>query len=76
VDHLHRLLPAILRRRRAVTHHNSANDVDGPEATEPAVGTAARVEALERALAETAQQIADLRGRVEALETDNGKRGR
>ncbi|XXZ51115.1 hypothetical protein AAGT00_24270 [Streptomyces cavourensis] len=45
-------------------------------ATAPATGTAARVEALERALAEAAQQIADLRGRIEALESGSGERGR
>lgn len=62
-----------------VAHHDStdsADDLDGPEATEPAAGTTARIETLERALAEAAQQIADLRGRVEALESGNGKRGR
>ncbi|MDK0521697.1 winged helix-turn-helix domain-containing protein [Streptomyces sp. ML-6] len=53
-----------------------ADDLDGPEATAPATGTAARVEALERALAEAVQQIADLRGRVEALESGGGERGR
>lgn len=62
-----------------VAHHDSAgsaDDLDSPEATEPAAGTTARIETLERALTEAAQQIADLRGRVEALESDNGKRGR
>ncbi|MDO0932864.1 winged helix-turn-helix domain-containing protein [Streptomyces sp. DG2A-72] len=62
-----------------VAHHDhvadNADDLDGPEATAPVGGTTARVEALERALAEAAQQIADLRGRVEALETGSGKRG-
>ncbi|WP_253915617.1 hypothetical protein [Streptomyces sp. NRRL S-31] len=38
-------------------------------------GTTARVEALERALAEAVQQMADLRGRVEALESGGGGRG-
>ncbi|MGW3398458.1 winged helix-turn-helix domain-containing protein [Streptomyces hydrogenans] len=63
-----------------VAHHDHADDagdLDGPEeATAPATGTAARVEALERALAEASRQIAELRGRVEALESDNGERGR
>ncbi|WP_406173572.1 winged helix-turn-helix domain-containing protein [Streptomyces sp. NBC_00996] len=59
-----------------VAHYDHpADDLDGPEATAPAGGTAARVEALERALAEAARQIADLRGRVEALESDGGERG-
>ncbi|WP_343242931.1 winged helix-turn-helix domain-containing protein [Streptomyces sp. SID12501] len=61
-----------------VAHHDhpdGADDLDGPEATAPANGTTARVEALERALAEAAQRIADLRGRVEALETGSGERG-
>jgi DNA-binding GntR family transcriptional regulator len=49
-----------------------ADDLDGPEATAPAGGTLARVEALERALAEAAQQIADLRARVEVLESGGG----
>ncbi|WP_405525508.1 winged helix-turn-helix domain-containing protein [Streptomyces canus] len=63
-----------------VAHHNhaadDADDLDGPEATTPAVGTTARVEALERALADAVQQIADLRGRVEALETGDGEHDR
>ncbi|MGW6396332.1 GntR family transcriptional regulator [Streptomyces sp. NPDC055103] len=63
-----------------VAHHvhadGDADDLDGPEATAPATGTAARVEALERALAEAAQQIADLRGRIEALESGSGEPGR
>ena len=63
-----------------VAHHDhaadGADDLDGPETTAPVGGTAARVETLERALAEAAQQIADLRGRVEALESGGGERGR
>ena len=59
-----------------VAHHDHAGDLDDPEATAPATGTAARVEALERALAEAAQQIADLRSRIEALESDSAERGR
>ena len=62
-----------------VAHHDhaadDADDLDGPETTAPANGTTARVEALERALAEAAQQIADLRGRVETLESGGGGRG-
>ncbi|MCX5093846.1 winged helix-turn-helix domain-containing protein [Streptomyces sp. NBC_00365] len=59
-----------------VAHHDDADDLDGPEATAPVGGTAARVEALERALADAAEQLADLRGRVEALESGGGERGR
>ncbi|MFI7367674.1 GntR family transcriptional regulator [Streptomyces sp. NPDC050149] len=59
-----------------VAHHDRADDLDGPEATAPATGTAARVEVLERALKEAAQEIADLRGRIEALESGSGERGR
>ena len=55
---------------------DDADDLDGPETIAPVGGMAARVEALERALAEAVQQIADLRGRVEALETGSGERGR
>ncbi|MFD5573993.1 winged helix-turn-helix domain-containing protein [Streptomyces cadmiisoli] len=58
-----------------VAHRDYPDGPDGPEATAPAGGTTARVEALERALAEAAQQIADLRGRVEALESDVSDRG-
>jgi DNA-binding GntR family transcriptional regulator len=62
-----------------VAHHgqaaDDADDLDGSEATTPVGGMAARVEALERALAEAAQQIADLRGRVETLESGGGGRG-
>ncbi|MFB7739722.1 GntR family transcriptional regulator [Streptomyces sp. NPDC056112] len=57
-------------------HPEGADDLDGSEATAPADGTTARVKVLERALAEAAQQIADLRGRVEALESGSGERGR
>ncbi|MER8114769.1 winged helix-turn-helix domain-containing protein [Streptomyces sp. NPDC094031] len=52
---------------------DDADDLDGPEATTPAGGATARVEALERALADAVQQIADLRGRVEALESGGGE---
>ncbi|WP_245704033.1 winged helix-turn-helix domain-containing protein [Streptomyces lushanensis] len=52
---------------------DDADDLDSPEATAPVSGTTARVEALERALADAVEQIADLRGRVEALETGGGR---
>ncbi|MFI7300286.1 GntR family transcriptional regulator [Streptomyces sp. NPDC050121] len=55
---------------------DDADDLDSPEATALVSGAAARVEALERALADAVEQIADLRGRVEALETCSGGRGR
>jgi DNA-binding FadR family transcriptional regulator len=55
---------------------DDADDLDGPDATASVGGTAARVEALERALAEAVQQIADLCGRVEVLESGGGERGR
>ncbi|MEH0423272.1 GntR family transcriptional regulator [Streptomyces sp. B21-083] len=55
-------------------HLDGADDLDDPEATAPANGTTARVEALERALTEAVQQIADLRGRVEVLESGGGGR--
>lgn len=63
-----------------VAHHDhdheadAADDRDAPDATALVGGTTARVEALERALADAVQQIADLRGRVEALETGSGER--
>ena len=41
----------------------------------PVVGTAARVEALELALAETLDQLTALRARVEALEAGGTERG-
>ncbi|MFG2999360.1 GntR family transcriptional regulator [Streptomyces sp. NPDC048340] len=55
---------------------DDADDLDDPEATAPVGGTTARVEVLERALADAVEQIADLRGRVEALETRSDGRGR
>ncbi len=57
-------------------HHDDADDLDSPEATAPAGGMAARVEALERALADAVEQLAELRTRVEVLETDGGERRR
>ncbi|WP_307835358.1 winged helix-turn-helix domain-containing protein [Streptomyces adelaidensis] len=62
-----------------VAHHDhpdGADDLDEPEGTAPVGGTTARVEALEQTLAEAVQQIADLRGRVEALESGGGEPGR
>ncbi|MFE7215962.1 winged helix-turn-helix domain-containing protein [Streptomyces sp. NPDC057611] len=62
-----------------VAHHDhtdDADDLDGAQATTPVGGTTARVEALELALAEAVEQLADLRGRVEALESVSGGRGR
>jgi DNA-binding GntR family transcriptional regulator len=61
-----------------VAHHDhvadGADDLDGPEATAFAAGTGARVEMLERALADAVEQLADLRARVQALETGSGER--
>jgi DNA-binding GntR family transcriptional regulator len=62
-----------------VAHHDQA-DTDELDSlnreTAPAGRTAARVEALERALAEAAEQVAGLRARVEALEAGTTERGR
>jgi DNA-binding GntR family transcriptional regulator len=58
-------------------HHADTDDLDHPEVkTGPAGGTAARVEALERALSEAVEQLADLRAHVEALEAGGTERGR
>jgi DNA-binding GntR family transcriptional regulator len=54
---------------------DDADDLDSPDTTAPFDGTTVRVEALELALADAVQQIADLRGRVEALESGGGGRG-
>ncbi len=63
-----------------VAHHDhaadDADDLDGPEVTAPAGGTAARVEALEQALAEAVEQLAELRARVAVLEAGNDEPGR
>ncbi len=59
-----------------VAHYDDTDDLDHPDMTAPVGGTAARVDALELALAEAAQQIVDLRARVEALESRGGGRGR
>ncbi|MEU0070850.1 winged helix-turn-helix domain-containing protein [Streptomyces sp. NPDC006332] len=62
-----------------VAHHDhraDTDDLDRPEVTAPAGGTAAHVEALEQALADAVEQLADLRARVEALESGGTERGR
>ncbi|MCH5674257.1 GntR family transcriptional regulator [Streptomyces gilvus] len=60
-----------------VAHHADTDDLDQPEGkTGPAGGTAARVEALEQALSEAVEQLADLRARVEALEAGGTERDR
>ena len=51
-------------------------DGDSEMGSVPVGGTAARVEALELALAETLDQLAVLRARVEALEQGSTERGR
>ena len=52
-----------------VAHPDAAGDSgDGEPRNTPVGGTSARVEALERALAETLDQLTALRARVEALE--------
>lgn len=59
-----------------VAHHDQADadELDGPSReTVPEGGTAARVEALEQALAEAVEQLADLRARVAALEAGDGE---
>jgi len=59
-----------------VAHHDQAvaDELDGPSReTVSAGGTAARVEALEQALAEAVEQLADLRARVAVLEAGNAE---
>ncbi|WP_245985293.1 winged helix-turn-helix domain-containing protein [Streptomyces tateyamensis] len=59
-----------------VAHPDADGDSDDGEAgNTPVGGTAARVEALELALAEAVERIADLRARVEALEAGGVPRG-
>ena len=60
-----------------VAHHDQADAdaLDHPEAAAPAGGTAARVEALEQALAEAVEQLAELRARVAVLEAGNDEPG-
>ena len=62
-----------------VAHHAAAagavpGSLDGESA--PVGATAARVEALEQALADAIEQLADLRARVAALESGGGKQCR
>ncbi|MFJ8943591.1 hypothetical protein ACIRG4_10015 [Streptomyces sp. NPDC102395] len=57
-------------------HDADPDDLDGPGATASVGGTTARVEALERALADAVGQIADHRGCVEALDTRSDGRVR
>jgi DNA-binding GntR family transcriptional regulator len=61
-------------------HHDDADDgeaLGSPEGQSAPVGaTAARVEALEQALADATEQLADLRARVAALESGGDRQGR
>ncbi|MEV8045922.1 GntR family transcriptional regulator [Streptomyces griseoluteus] len=63
-----------------VTHHDAAADGEAPGSPDgestPVGATAARVEALERALADAIEQLADLRARVAALESGGDKQSR
>jgi DNA-binding GntR family transcriptional regulator len=52
-----------------VAHYDHTKDEGPEEASAPAGGTMVRVEALEQALAEAAEQLTELRARVESLET-------
>ncbi|WP_405883061.1 winged helix-turn-helix domain-containing protein [Streptomyces sp. NBC_01136] len=54
-----------------VAHYDHTKDEGPGEASAPAGGTTARVEALEQALAEAVEQLAELRARVESLETSD-----
>ncbi|GLW58998.1 hypothetical protein Kpho01_70080 [Kitasatospora phosalacinea] len=61
-----------------VAHPDADTDGDsdnGAAGNTPVGGTAARVEALELALAETLDQLTALRARVEALEAGSTERG-
>ncbi|MFI9276040.1 winged helix-turn-helix domain-containing protein [Kitasatospora sp. NPDC052896] len=61
-----------------VAHPDADADTDsgdGEAGPTPVGGTAARVEALELALAETLDQLTTLRARVEALEAGGTERG-
>ncbi|WP_329562226.1 winged helix-turn-helix domain-containing protein [Kitasatospora sp. NBC_01266] len=62
-----------------VAHPDADTDTDpgdGEAGNTTVGGTAARIEALELALAETLDQLTALRARVEALEAGNAERGR
>nr|WP_237540540.1 winged helix-turn-helix domain-containing protein [Streptomyces sp. SID4917] len=52
-----------------VAHYDHTKDEAPGAASTPAGGTTARVEALEQALAEAVEQLAELHARVESLET-------
>jgi DNA-binding GntR family transcriptional regulator len=57
-----------------VAHHDHPERPDAE--TSPVRGMVARVEALEQALADAVEQLAELRARVEVLESGNGVPGR
>ena len=63
-----------------VAHHDDADDGEAPGSPDgeptPIGATAARFEALEQALADAIEQLADLRARVAALESGGDKQGR
>jgi DNA-binding GntR family transcriptional regulator len=63
-----------------VALYDAADDGEAPGSPDgvsaPVGATAARVEALERALADAIEQLADLRARVAALESGGDKQGR
>ncbi|MGW3044386.1 winged helix-turn-helix domain-containing protein [Kitasatospora sp. NPDC001159] len=59
----------------AFVAHPDADSGGGEVGSAPVGGTAARVEALELALAETLDQLTALRARVEALEAGGTERG-
>jgi DNA-binding FadR family transcriptional regulator len=63
-----------------VARYDDADDGEAPGSpggeSAPVGATAARVEALERALADAVEQLADLRARVAALESGGDKQGR
>lgn len=59
----------------AFVAHPDGDSGDGEAGNTPVGGTAARVEALELALAETLDQLTALRARVEALEAGGIERG-
>ena len=61
----------------AFVAHHEADDLGGGNEESASVGaTADRVEALEQALADAVEQLADLRARVAALESGGDKQGR
>ncbi len=58
-----------------VAHPDADSDADSEVGSAPVGGTAARVEALELALAEALDQLTALRARVETLEAGGAERG-